>query len=64
LNGLHNKTDTSEIRYALRQLKGISREVASAIALYSMDCADSIPINMEVFFEAKKHAKVDPYMPE
>jgi N-glycosylase/DNA lyase len=38
-----------EVRKELITLKGIGNKVADCISLFSMDCADSIPVDTHVF---------------
>ena len=38
-----------EVRSELIQLKGVGRKVADCIALFSMDCPETIPVDTHVF---------------
>ena len=44
----------SDVRTELMQLKGVGRKVADCIALFSMDCSETIPVDTHVFQIAKK----------
>ena len=38
-----------EVRKALTSLKGVGNKVADCIALFSLDCSGSIPVDTHVF---------------
>ena len=38
-----------DVRSGLMQLKGVGRKVADCIALFSMDCPETIPVDTHVF---------------
>lgn len=39
----------AHVRSELTTLKGVGRKVADCVALFSMDCADTIPVDTHVF---------------
>ena len=43
-----------KVREELTQLKGVGRKVADCVALFSMDCPETIPVDTHVFQIAKK----------
>lgn len=43
-----------EVRSELIELKGVGRKVADCVALFSMDCPETIPVDTHVFQIAKK----------
>ena len=53
IRGLRDKP-LSEVRTELIALKGVGRKVADCIALFSMDCPETIPVDTHVFQIAKK----------
>lgn len=53
LENLRGKS-TEEVREQLTKLKGIGSKVADCIALFSLDCANSIPVDTHVFQIALK----------
>ena len=44
----------SDVRSELMQLKGVGRKVADCIALFLMDCPETIPVDTHVFQIARK----------
>ena len=53
LRGMRGKP-VEEVRDQLIQLKGVGRKVADCVALFSMDCPKTIPVDTHVFQIAKK----------
>lgn len=53
IRGLRGKP-LSEVRSELKQLKGVGTKVADCVALFSMDCPETIPVDTHVFQIAKK----------
>lgn len=53
IRGLRAKP-LAEVRSELVQLKGVGRKVADCVALFSMDCPETIPVDTHVFQIAKK----------
>ena len=43
-----------EVREKLISLKGVGRKVADCVALFSMDCPETIPVDTHVFQIAQK----------
>ena len=48
IRGLREKPLT-EVRSELITLKGVGRKVADCVALFSMDCPETIPVDTHVF---------------
>jgi len=44
----------NEVRAELTKLKGVGRKVADCVALFSMDCPETIPVDTHVFQIAQK----------